>query len=156
MLYDILKKLNINYKEIEHEAVFTILEAKKIKTKIDGIGTKSLFLKDKKNNFYLYILDEDTKADLKNIACILNTKKLSFGSSLELKDILNLEIGGVTPLAIINDKNHSLKILISRDLQNKQLLFHPNVNTKTISISYNDLIKFIDYNQTQYVIIENK
>ncbi len=156
MLYKILKELNINFTEIEHEPVYTIEEAKKIKTKIVGDGTKSLFLKDKKQNFYLYILDENKKADLKSLAKILATSKLSFGNSIELKDVLGLENGGITPLGIINNLDHNITILISECLQDHFLLFHPNVNTKTISIFYNDLIKFINYYQNPYLIIKDK
>lgn len=154
MLYEILQKLNIHFTEIEHELVFTIKEAQNIKTKITGLGTKSLFLKDKKPNFYLYILEENKKANLKYLTSILNVKKLSFASSEELKNILGLENGGVTPLGIINNSEHNVKILISEDLQDKFLLFHPNVSNKTISISYNDLIKFIEYNKNPYLIIK--
>ena len=39
-LYETLNKLNIDYIEINHEPVFTVLEAKKIKEKINGFGVK--------------------------------------------------------------------------------------------------------------------
>ena len=64
-ILELLKKLNINYEIIEHEAVYTSEEASYIKEKIDGIGVKNLFLKDTKKNYYL-LLKEDTKMiDLK-------------------------------------------------------------------------------------------
>ena len=64
-LYDIFDKLNISYDEIEHEAVYTVEEANKIESMIDGIGCKNLFLTDKKGCYYLYVLKDDKRADLK-------------------------------------------------------------------------------------------
>lgn len=152
-LYEILEKLNIDYEEVSHQAVFTVKEAKE-KVKINGLGTKSIFLKNKNGDFYLLILSEEKRADLKKIAHTINSTRLSFASPQELKEILGLEAGGVTPFGIINDKNGSVFLIIDSDLKNKKLLFHPNVNTKTISISFEDLIRVVEYLKCEFIIIE--
>ncbi len=153
-LYDVLNKLNISYDEISHEKVMTVDEAKKIENMIEGIGSKSLFLKDKKN-YYLIILEENKRADLKQLASIIGCNKLSFASSERLKEVLDLEEGSVTPLGIINDFDNKVTLLIDKDLTNKKILFHPNTNTKTMSISYDDLIKFIEYEKHKYIIFRS-
>lgn len=150
-VYDILKKLNIDYQEIEHEAVFTCLEAQRLKDKIIGTGCKNLFLTDHRK-YYLVILEESKRLNMKDLSKQINTPHLSFATIEELKAILNLEIGSVTPFGIINDVNNQVVILIDKELINKVLLFHPNVNTKTISVVYDDLIKFIVYEQHQYIV----
>ena len=152
-LYDILNKLNIKYKEIEHEPVFTIDQAQSIKENIDGIGCKNLFLTNKKGNYYLVMLNENKKTNIKEITKLLNESHLSFASAEELKKILNLKQGSVTPLGIINDKNNVVTIIIDNELNNKVLLVHPNINTKTISIMYDDLIKYIEYENHNYIIM---
>ena len=115
---------------------------------INGVGGKTLFLKDK-NNYYLYLLDDTKKADLKSIAKTLNIGRLSFGSEEELYNKLKLKRGSVTPLGIIND-NGSVILIIDKDLKNKKILTHPNINSATISIEYEDLIKFINYCNNKY------
>lgn len=152
-LYEVLDKLNIQYSEIEHEKVYTVQQAQNIKLMIDGIGCKNLFLTDKKGKYTLVILEDNKKANIKDLAKISSTNHLSFASEKELKNILNLEQGSVTPLGIINDTDNKVLILIDKDLENKKLLVHPNINTKTISIDYNDLIKFIDYENHKYILI---
>lgn len=152
-LYEVLDKLNIKYKEIEHEPVFTIEQAQFIKENIDGIGCKNLFLTNKKGNYYLIVLNENKKANIKEITKLLNESHLSFASVEELKEILNLKQGSVTPLGIINDKNNVVTIIIDNELSNKVLLVHPNINTKTLSISYDDLIKYIEYENHNYIIM---
>ena len=152
-LYEILKKLDIAYDEIEHEAVYTVLEAKQIKNMIDGVGCKNLFIKDKSNNYYVYILPEDKKANFKELSRYLKTSGLTFASEEELFNILKLSKGSVTPLGIINDNLHITKILVDSFLIDKKLLFHPNINTKTISIFCSDLFKFINFIENEYFIV---
>lgn len=43
----------------------------------------------------------------------------------------------------VNDKDNLVTLLIYKDLKEKRVLVHPNINTKTISIEHKDLIKFI-------------
>lgn len=150
-LYDILNKLSVEYKEIEHEPVFTIEQAQFIKNNIDGTGCKNLFLTNKKRSYYLVLLDESKKANIKEIAALVNESHLSFASMEELKEILNLDQGSVTPLGIVNDKNNLVVLIIDKALKDKILLVHPNTNKRTISISYNNLIRFIEYENHKYI-----
>ena len=149
-LYEVLDKLDIVYEEISHEKVMTVDEAKNIENMIEGIGSKNLFLTDKKN-YYLVILEENKRADIKELMNIIGCSRLSFASSNRLKEILDLEEGSVTPFGIINDKDNKVMLLIDKDLKNNKLLFHPNTNTRTISVSYDDLIKFIENQNHKYI-----
>lgn len=148
----ILKSLDIEYKEVEHEAVFTSLEAQKIKKLIAGVGVKNLFLKSK-GTYYLVLIKDHEKADLKMLEKILNVSHLSFANEEELMSILGLKMGSVSPLGIINDKEGKVKILISEELKGEVLLMHPLINTRTLAIRYEDLIKFINYCEHEYLII---
>lgn len=148
-IFKTLNNLNIEYEVVNHEPVFTVTEAQKIKEKIAGIGCKNLFLKNK-NGYYLLITEDNTKIDLKKLSASLGGH-LSFCSKQELKNILNLTKGSVSPFGLIYDKENLVTVLIEENLQNKKLLFHPNLNTKTISLDYNDLIKFIKFSGNTYI-----
>lgn len=147
-IYEILNSLDIEYNEIEHKAVFTSSEAEFIKDMIKGEGVKNLFLKSK-NDYYLVLTPDNKRVDLKNLSNRVNSH-LSFASPEELKNILNLEPGSVTPLGLINDTKHEVKVLIDEELIGKVILVHPLVNTKTLSLKMSDLIKFIKYLQNDY------
>lgn len=153
MIYNRLKELGIDYEEISHKPIFTIKDAENIKEEIAGIGTKSLFLTNHKNKYYLYLIVDNKKADLKLLKKVLKESNLSLAGEFELKSILNLERGSVSPLGIINDKENTTELLIDKDLYNKRILCHPNINTKTISISYSNLIKLIESEKHKYMII---
>lgn len=151
-IYEILNSLDIEYKEIEHKAVFTSSEAEFIKDMIKGEGVKNLFLKSK-NDYYLVLTPDNKRVDLKNLSNRVNSH-LSFASPEELKNILNLEPGSVTPLGLINDTKHEVKVLIDEELIGKVILVHPLVNTKTLSLKMSDLIKLINYLKNEYIIYE--
>lgn len=148
---EVLKSLNIQYDIVEHKAVYTVEEAQFVSGLIDGVGCKNLFLKDKKKNYYLFLIKDEKLADLKHIKEIVSTSNISFGSEEELDKYLGLTKGSCTPFGIINDKEHVVTIIIDKDLIDKRLLFHPNRNTATISIDYKDLIRFIEHEGNKYI-----
>ena len=152
-IYDILNELNIKYDEVEHDPIFTVNDAFDlgISNNIDGVECKNLFVKCK-DNYYIVFIDSNKKADLKSLSKLVNEKKFSFATTNELKEILNLDIGSVTPLGIINDKHNVVSLLIDKDLVDKRVLVHPNVNSKTLSLYFNDLIRFIEYTKHKYYL----
>lgn len=152
-LYEILNALNIKYKEVKHEAAYTVSDMDKININLDGIGCKNLFLKNKDNKFYLVVLPDKKRANIKEIEKIVDAKNLSFASPDTLEEILKLKPGSVTPLGIMNDKENKVTVILDKELQNNHVLIHPLINTKTVSIYYDDLIRFIEYFKHKYICI---
>ncbi len=147
-----LYKYGIDYQKINHQSVSTVEEAMFINEQIDGVACKNLFLKSSDKQFFIYMMTVEKRADLKYIAKQIGSKRLSFASDEELVELLKLIPGSVTPLGIIND-NKRVKILIDRELRAQRLLIHPNINTATISITYDDLLLFINACGNEYLII---
>ena len=151
-IYKFLTQLGIDYQKINHQSVSTVEEAMFINEQIDGVACKNLFLKSSDKQFFIYMMTVERCADLKYIAKQIGSKRLSFASDEELVELLKLIPGSVTPLGIIND-NKRVKILIDRELRAQRLLIHPNINTATISITYDDLLLFINACGNEYLII---
>ena len=150
-IYTTLNKLNINYEEVNHKSVCTVQEAINlgISKMITGIECKNLFVKSK-NNYYLILVKSSKRVNLKELSKLINETRLSFATIEELKEILNLDIGSVTPLSIINDKDNKVTLLLDKELKNEKVLVHSNINTRTLSLYYNDLLKFIEYMNHKY------
>ena len=144
-ILEVLDKLNIKYEIQEHKPAYTVDDLKDVFLNMEGIGCKNLFLKDAKNNLFLYTLPEDKRADLKTLPEKINSKRLSFANENDLQTYLGLIPGAVTPLGIINDKEKKVTAVLDKELKNNKVLIHPNRNTATISIKYDDLIKFVKY-----------
>ena len=155
-IFELLKELGIKFELLEHAAVYTVEESRRLKIfeKLNGQACKNLFLRNKRGDFFLLTLPADKRADLKLVAKLLNLPRLSFASEEELEKILGLHTGAVTPLGIINDTNKKVRLIIDAELQGKNLLLHPNTNTATISLAFEDLIKIIFYTGHEYSPVE--
>lgn len=145
-----LKELGIQYELIEHKAVFNMEE-------MDALGKdffkgaaicKNLFLRDQKGKrHFLVTMKEEKQANLVEIAKSCLATKLSFASEERLKKYLNLTPGAVTPLAIINDEQKAVEVILDKDLfKEEKIGVHPGVNTATVIISPADLEKYIKAN----------
>lgn len=155
-LFKILDELEIKFQLLEHAAVYTVEESRRLKifAKLAGQPCKNLFLRTKHGEFFLLVMPADKRADLKFVAGQLNLPRLSFAAEDELEKILSLHTGAVTPLGIINDAANKVRIIIDGDLRGKKLLLHPNTNTATIALDFDDLIKVILYTRHEFLIAE--
>ena len=116
-IYEYLKSKNIWYEITEHQAVYNMRDLEKINIPYNEGDAKNLFLHDdKKENYYLITVKGSKKVDLKKFRTDNNTRPLSFASEEELKSILNLTKGSVTPLGTLNDKERKTKVYIDEEL----------------------------------------
>ncbi len=141
-----LTNQGINYKEVEHEAVFTIEDMNKIGNIFENAKIcKNLFVRDQKGKrHFLIVMPEEKRAPLAEIAQKIGSTKLSFASSERLMKYLKLLPGSVSPLAIINDEEKEVEVIFDEELKNEKLLgVHPCVNTSTILITPQDLEKYV-------------
>lgn len=139
-----LGKLGIETGTVEHAALFTVAEAKKLRGEIAGGHTKNLFLKDKKGALFLVVAEEDAVIDMKGVHKVIGSGRLSFGKPDLLMEVLGVLPGSVTPFAAINDEAGRVGIILDETLlRHERLNFHPLENTATTSIATNDLIVFL-------------
>lgn len=140
-----LKELGIRHSFFEHKPVFTVAEAETIEHDIPGTHCRNLFLRDRKKNNFLLCLQNATSVDIKKLAPVLGSDKLSFGSPERLWEYLGVRPGSVCPFCIINDSHHQVKIFLDKSMMEDEILnFHPMVNTMTIGIAPADLVRFIE------------
>ena len=151
-----LKEINIKYKLVEHTPVYTIKEMDALGEIFDNAKIcKNLFLRDQKGKrHFLYVLREDKTANLSELPDKIESTRLSFASEERLKKYLNVEKGAVTPLAILFDKDADVEVIFDKDLLKEDVLgVHPGVNTKTVLIKSQDLIKYIEANKNKIIYI---
>ena len=144
-VYDVLDGLGFTYERFEHPAVFTAEEAAVHWAGVPGTPVKNLFLRNKKGDRnYLVILAIDKQADLRHLVKVIGDDRLSFGSPERLKARLGLEPGSVSPFGLINDHDGVVHVIVDADLRSAdRLIFHPNVNTASVSIGFDDFQRFL-------------
>lgn len=145
-LFAFLDSLGIAHKTKRHEPVFTVAESVALRDEIPGGHTKNLFVKDKKDNFFLLTVEENATVDLKTVHQIIGAaSKVSFGKPEKLMEYLGVIPGAVTAFGVINDVNKNVTIIIDEDLMHDEIInCHPLSNDATTSIASKDLLRFIE------------
>jgi Ala-tRNA(Pro) deacylase len=142
--YERLRLLGIAWTHYAHVPVFTVEEALEVNALQPGGHTKNLFLKDKKGGLWLVVLRDDFRLDLNALSKQIGAPRFSFGSGELLIETLGVPPGSVTPFALINDTEHKVRVVLDAEmLKQEPLNYHPLRNDRTISVSKNDLLKFI-------------
>ncbi len=155
-VYSALKEKGINFEVVEHEAVYTIEEMENLNITSKGNVVKNLFVRNAKGNeHYLIVLNKDKKANLVNIQQDLGCTKLSFASDERLMKYLKLTKGAVTPFGVLNDKNHEVVVVFDKDLISmKKIGIHPNDNTATVFLDFDDLKRLLEDQKTKIKYIK--
>src|SRR5215472_16573339 len=125
-LFARLAELGLAHKTVEHAAVFTVEQAKAHRGELPGHHIKNLFLRNKKEEMWLVVALEDRAVDLKRLGEILGAGRLSFGSPERLRKHLGIEPGSMTPVAVINDAEHKVRLVFDSGLKAAALVnAHP-------------------------------
>ncbi len=148
-------ELGIAHRTYSHPPVFTVAEATALRGSLPGGHCKSLFLKDKKGGFWLVVMLEERRIDLKKLATRLMAPRFSFGGAADLQRLLGVRPGSVTPFALLNDIRHLVTpVLDAAMLAYDPLNYHPLANDRTTAISPTDLLRLIAASEHEPRIVE--
>ncbi len=154
-----LDNRNIKYTIKEHEPVYTMDEMVVLGLDHDAVITKNLFIRDdKKRNYFLIVLTKEKQLNFKALQKTMNSRPLRFASENDLTKYLGLIKGAVSPLGILNDENRTVQVLFDEDLKNcTNLGVHPNDNTATVYLAFQDLCDLIKEhgNEVGFITITN-
>ncbi len=155
-VYDKLDELGITYEAEEHPAAFTIEDIDRLGIFNKGTGCKNLFLRDASGKrHFLLAAPEHKKVDLKSVREQIGSSRLSFGSAERLEKCLGLTQGSVSPFGILNDKECRVELIFDMDLIGEEKVgFHPNINTATVWLKFEDLLKVIENNGNNIIYIK--
>lgn len=140
-----MRELGITFQELTHPPVFTVDEARRAAENFPPFGhCKNLFLKDNKNRLWLVTALALTQIPLKKLAQKLRAPGLRFAGPEALFKHLHVAPGSVTPLGLLFDTNHVVRVVFDQALFKQETIgFHPLHNAATWLISPNDLNKFV-------------
>lgn len=155
---DLFKKLDdlgISYTLHHHEPIFTVAEGEHLKKEIPGTHCRNLFLRDKKNNTVLLVAANETQLDLKKLPDLVGMTRISFGSAERLWEMLGIRPGSVNPFTVINDTNRRVRVVLDAAMMKAGTVnYHPMDNAMTVSITPDDLVKFLAFTGHAYKIVD--
>ncbi|HHV11560.1 MAG TPA: prolyl-tRNA synthetase associated domain-containing protein [Clostridiales bacterium] len=146
LVYDKLADMGIPFQTVEHVAVFTIEEMQILDFPPHLKIAKNLFLRDAKGKrHFLVVVDAQQEVNLKHLEKVLNSTKLSFASEERLQTYLGLTKGAVSPFGLLNDTDNHVEVYFDKKLREGSAIgIHPNDNTATVFITFENLLKFIE------------
>lgn len=145
-LFRFLDGLGISHTTKSHAPVFTVAESVALRDEIPGGHTKNLFLKDKKDNYFLLTVEEHASVDLKTVHTVIGAaSKVSFGKPEKLMEYLGVVPGAVTAFGVINDAGNNVTLIFDEDLMGFDVInAHPLANDQTTSVSSKDMLRFVE------------
>ena len=147
-LIKLLDMKGYDYKFHEHKALFTVEDSNKLRGEITGMHSKNLFLKNKKNKFYLFSCEEFSKINLKTIPKSLGLGNVSFAKKEYLLELLGITPGSVTPFALLNNMKNNIDFYLEdKMLESEYINFHPLTNKATVTIKSSEFVEFMIENK---------
>ncbi|MGB3416657.1 MAG: prolyl-tRNA synthetase associated domain-containing protein [Mesorhizobium sp.] len=155
-LFAFLADLGIRVETRRHPPLFTVADSQALRGEIAGGHTKNLFLKDKKDRFFLVTVDEEAVVDLKQIHHLIGaSSRVSFGKPDMLMEFLGVVPGAVTVFGLINDTASRVTLVLDAALmENAVINAHPLTNEATTSIAAADLVRFAKATGHEPVILK--
>lgn len=142
-VYDMLDKLKIPYEGVDHDVAATIEECKIVDEALGVTMCKNLFLRNQqKTTFFLLLIPGDKKFMTKDLSKQLGISRLSFAEPEYMEKYLDITPGSVSVLGLMNDKDWYVDLLIDKDLlEDEYIGCHPCINTSSLKIKRDDIIK---------------
>lgn len=144
-VYDLLDKLGVKYKRIDHEVANTMEACEAIDEALQATICKNLFLCNRQEtDFYLLMMPGDKKFKTKDLSAQLGVARLSFAGENYMEEFLDITPGSVSVLGLMNDKNKQVRLCIDEDVLNgTEIGCHPCINTSSLKMATKDLIEVV-------------
>ncbi|WP_257265184.1 prolyl-tRNA synthetase associated domain-containing protein [Endozoicomonas sp. ONNA2] len=141
-----LVRRHINFTRVTHPPFLSCDDANEQLPNLPGARTKNLFIVDKKQQrYFLLVLADHKTLDWSELGKLIGGR-LQLASEDQVKEVLKLEPGAVSLLALRNDPGHRITLLVDEDVWSQDAIqCHPLVNTATLVISKSGINKFLSH-----------
>ena len=140
--YDYLDSLQIPYQRTDHGRADNMEACYEIDAVLGVVICKNLFLCNRqKTVFYLLMIQETKSFKTKDISKQLGVSRLSFGTPEDMRRLLHISPGAVSPMGLLFESARDVRLIMDRALLSaSQLGCHPCVNTASIRLSMRDFL----------------
>lgn len=129
---DFISERGIEYTRYQHKPIFTVEDGQEIADALGIEPCKTLFLVNRQKQPYMLLTVGDKRISLSDFAGHVGSSRLSFASTDELISYLHSSPGAVSPLGLVFDREHKIKLYIDSDVLTKDFIaLHPCVNNES-------------------------
>lgn len=141
-LKEVFSQAGINFELYDHRPIYTNEDALVIKAEqgFNGTETKSLYLKDKQKNNYIFLTFTTKKSDFKRLSKLIG-KRVSVVSTEVMEEQTGQKPGAVSPFGY---EAHVPVIIDEELLAHEKLVFAPGRPDQTMVVKVADLNRIIE------------
>ena len=142
-VYDLLDSLEVEYYRIDHQEADTMEKCEKIEKELNTVICKNLFLCNRQRTEYFLLMMPGNKVfKTKDFSPLMGSSRLSFASSEDLLEMLDLTPGSVSIMGLMNDKDCRVRLAIDEDVLMPEFIgCHPAINTSSLKIRTSHLLE---------------
>lgn len=147
-----LHDLRIPFEEYHHDAAHTMEDCLRLPYAAPDVTfCKNILLCNRqKTDFYLYVTLPDKPFRTADVSKLLGVSRLSFAPGECLPQMLHLESGSLSPLALWLDDEKRITLVLDEEIHRQgRIAFHPCDNTATVifaqDVFWNQVLPDLDH-----------
>ena len=157
-IFETLTALDIPFLRVDTGDGTTMEACIPIGAKLENPVIKTVFVTNRQQTrFWLYIMAPDKPFVTKEFCAALAIPRVSFASEEHLVAMMGTSHGATTVLALVNDKDHCIQLVIDRPIAESQFISCTDgTNTGFVRLRMEDLLsKYLPHTGHSPVIIPN-
>ena len=143
--YELLHSLGLEFWRVDHEHAPSIEACHEVEKVLGALICKNLLLTNRQQTVvYLLMMPGEKPFKTKLLAKQIGSTRLSFATEEQMERLLGVTPGSVSVLALMNDKNQEVKLVIDEDLLKDEFIgVHPCINSSTLKLKTMDVTEKI-------------
>lgn len=130
LIYQTLEKSHLPWTRVDNDPAITVDDCEEISERLQAPTVKSLLVANRQlTKFYLVVMPGHKTFVTKDFTAALGVSRVSFVKPEILMELLGLEVGSATPLAIVADRNNIVRLVIDREVLDRPSMLLPDGTT---------------------------
>lgn len=152
-----LEKLGVtNTHTTYHNEVKSYEDSLSLQKKLRGEAFKNIVLQSNDKTYLLVMKNTDQKVNLNKLKTQLQTDKIKFAERESIGKLFNINENCASIFSLLPSNNNTTVLFDSRitNKKPKYVCFHPLRNDASLSLSYGDMLKFLQHNNIETVNVD--
>ena len=139
--YELLQALDIPFTRVDHDAAYTMEDCAAIGRTLGVTICKNLVLTPRNRSaFYLLCMPDDKPFVTKDFSKQIGSSRLSFATAEDMAELLGVQPGSASILALMNDPEHRVVLAVDRSVWEAEWFgCHPCRNTSSLRLATADV-----------------
>lgn len=130
LIYQTLEKSGIEWTRVDNDPAITVDDCEAISERLGAPTVKSLLVANRQlTKFYLVVMPGHKPFVTRDFTAALGVSRVSFVKPELLQEMLGVEVGSATPLAIVADKENKIRLVVDKEVMARRSMLLPDGTT---------------------------